>query len=98
MAAVPISRSDRFRSFSSILITRSRTSSRPVDHLNSKCDIYWMVRGDAVEGKDYDLDEADMALGCHDRGRQDDHRQQLEGRSVTLLPARPVQWSGTSRT
>ena len=29
----------------------------PVDHLNSKCDIYWMVRGDAVEGKDYDVDE-----------------------------------------
>jgi Rieske 2Fe-2S family protein len=29
----------------------------PVDHLNCKCDIYWMVRGDAVEGKDYDVDE-----------------------------------------
>ena len=29
----------------------------PVDHLNCKCDIYWLVRGDAVEGKDYDVDE-----------------------------------------
>jgi Rieske 2Fe-2S family protein len=29
----------------------------PVDHLNCKCDIYWMVRGDAVEGRDYDVDE-----------------------------------------
>lgn len=26
----------------------------PVDHLNCQCEIYWMVRGDAVEGKDYD--------------------------------------------
>jgi Rieske 2Fe-2S family protein len=24
---------------------------------NSKCDIYWLVRGDAQEGKDYDIDE-----------------------------------------
>jgi len=29
----------------------------PVDHLNSRCDIYWLVRGDAVEGQDYDVDE-----------------------------------------
>jgi Rieske 2Fe-2S family protein len=29
----------------------------PVDHENSKCDIYWMVRGDAEEGEDYDVDE-----------------------------------------
>lgn len=29
----------------------------PVDHLNSKCEIYWLVRGDAEEGKDYDVDE-----------------------------------------
>ena len=29
----------------------------PVDHLNSKCDIYWFVRDDAEEGKDYDVDE-----------------------------------------
>lgn len=29
----------------------------PVDHLNCKCEIYWMVRGDAVEGKDYDKEE-----------------------------------------
>ena len=29
----------------------------PVDLNNSRCDIYWLVRGDAVEGKDYDLDE-----------------------------------------
>ena len=29
----------------------------PVDHLNSKCDVYWLVRGDAKEGKDYDVDE-----------------------------------------
>lgn len=29
----------------------------PVDHLNCKCDIYWMVRSDAIEGKDYDVDE-----------------------------------------
>jgi Rieske 2Fe-2S family protein len=26
----------------------------PVDHLNCQCEIYWMVRGDAEEGKDYD--------------------------------------------
>jgi Rieske 2Fe-2S family protein len=29
----------------------------PVDLDNSRCDIYWMVRADAVEGKDYDVDE-----------------------------------------
>ena len=29
----------------------------PVDARNCRCDIYWLVRGDAVEGKDYDLDE-----------------------------------------
>lgn len=29
----------------------------PIDHNNSRCEIYWMVRGEAVEGKDYDVDE-----------------------------------------
>jgi len=29
----------------------------PVDINNSKCEIYWLVRGDAEEGKDYDVDE-----------------------------------------
>ena len=29
----------------------------PVDHVNCRCEIYWMVRGDAEEGKDYDVDE-----------------------------------------
>ena len=29
----------------------------PVDHQNSNCEVYWLVRGDAEEGKDYDLDE-----------------------------------------
>ncbi len=29
----------------------------PVDAHNCKCDIYWLVRGDAVEGKDYDVGE-----------------------------------------
>ena len=29
----------------------------PVDHENCKCVIYWMVRGDAEEGKDYDVDK-----------------------------------------
>jgi Rieske 2Fe-2S family protein len=29
----------------------------PVDQRNCRCDVYWMVRGDAVEGKDYDRDE-----------------------------------------
>ncbi|MDH3266821.1 MAG: aromatic ring-hydroxylating dioxygenase subunit alpha, partial [Gammaproteobacteria bacterium] len=29
----------------------------PTDMRNCKCDIYWMVRGDAEEGKDYDVDE-----------------------------------------
>lgn len=29
----------------------------PVDKNNSRCDIYWLVRGDAVEGKDYDVQE-----------------------------------------
>lgn len=29
----------------------------PVDKDSSRCDIYWLVRGDAVEGKDYDVDE-----------------------------------------
>ena len=29
----------------------------PVDHLNCKCDIYWMVRADAEEGRDYNVDE-----------------------------------------
>jgi phenylpropionate dioxygenase-like ring-hydroxylating dioxygenase large terminal subunit len=29
----------------------------PVDHLHCKCEIYWLVRGDAVAGKDYKVDE-----------------------------------------
>ena len=29
----------------------------PIDHDNSRCEIYWMVRGDAEEGKDYDVDK-----------------------------------------
>ena len=29
----------------------------PVDHGNCTCKIFWLVRGDAVEGKDYDVDE-----------------------------------------
>jgi Rieske 2Fe-2S family protein len=29
----------------------------PVDEMNCQCEIFWLVRGDAVEGKDYDLDE-----------------------------------------
>ena len=29
----------------------------PVDHLNCQCEIYWMVREDAEEGKDYDVDD-----------------------------------------
>ncbi len=29
----------------------------PLDHNNSNCEIYWLVRGDAEEGKDYDVEE-----------------------------------------
>lgn len=29
----------------------------PVDMRNCRCDIYWLVRGDAEEGRDYDVDE-----------------------------------------
>ncbi len=29
----------------------------PVDHNNSNCEIYWLVRGDAEEGRDYDVAE-----------------------------------------
>jgi len=29
----------------------------PTSHNNSRCEIYWMVRGDAEEGKDYDVDK-----------------------------------------
>ncbi|MDZ7644884.1 MAG: SRPBCC family protein [Woeseiaceae bacterium] len=29
----------------------------PVDLENCLCDIYWLVRNDAVEGKDYDVEE-----------------------------------------
>jgi len=29
----------------------------PVDQTNCQCEVYWLVRGDAVEGKDYDVDE-----------------------------------------
>ena len=29
----------------------------PVDLENSRCEIYWLVRGDAEEGRDYDVDE-----------------------------------------
>ncbi len=29
----------------------------PVDHLHCQCEIYWMVRGDAVEGKDYNREK-----------------------------------------
>jgi Rieske 2Fe-2S family protein len=29
----------------------------PVDESNCQCEVYWLVRGDAVEGKDYNRDE-----------------------------------------
>jgi Rieske 2Fe-2S family protein len=29
----------------------------PVEHERSQCEIYWLVRGDAEEGRDYDVDE-----------------------------------------
>jgi len=29
----------------------------PIDHENSNCEIYWLVRGDAEEGKDYNVDD-----------------------------------------
>ena len=29
----------------------------PVEHERSRCEIYWLVRGDAEEGKDYDVGE-----------------------------------------
>jgi Rieske 2Fe-2S family protein len=29
----------------------------PVDHGKSRCEIYWLVRADAEEGRDYDSDE-----------------------------------------
>ncbi len=29
----------------------------PIDQNNSSCEIYWLVRGDAEEGKDYDVDK-----------------------------------------
>ena len=29
----------------------------PVDESNCQCEVYWLVRGDAVAGKDYDQDE-----------------------------------------
>ena len=29
----------------------------PAGHKNSRCEIYWLVRGDAVEGVDYDMEE-----------------------------------------
>jgi Rieske 2Fe-2S family protein len=29
----------------------------PADMHNCRCDVYWLVRGDAEEGKDYDVDE-----------------------------------------
>lgn len=29
----------------------------PVDHLNCKCEVYWLVRGDAEEGRDYDVEK-----------------------------------------
>ena len=30
---------------------------RPVDHGHCVCEIFWFVRGDAIEGKDYDVEE-----------------------------------------
>lgn len=30
---------------------------KPVDHAHCLCEVFWFVRGDAVEGKDYDVDE-----------------------------------------
>jgi len=29
----------------------------PIEHNRSKCEIFWMVRGDAKEGQDYEVDE-----------------------------------------
>jgi Rieske 2Fe-2S family protein len=30
---------------------------KPVDHAHCACEIFWFVRGDAQEGKDYDVEE-----------------------------------------
>jgi len=30
---------------------------KPVDHAHCVCEIFWFVRGDAVDGKDYDVEE-----------------------------------------
>ncbi len=29
----------------------------PIDHKSSNCEVYWLVRGDAEEGKDYNVEE-----------------------------------------
>ena len=47
----------------------------PVDHLNSNCQIFWLVHEDAEEGKDYDVEKLTWLVGHHDDRRQDDHRE-----------------------
>ncbi len=49
-----------FGPFSFLLVYSDHVVSyvfSPVDHKNSKCELYWLVRNDAEEGKDYDVDE-----------------------------------------
>ena len=57
---------------------------------DTDCEITWLVNGDAVEGKDYDLAGPDLALGRHDDRGQGDHRAQPGGRGLALLRARPA--------
>jgi Rieske 2Fe-2S family protein len=52
-------------------------------------EMIWLVRSDAVEGRDYDLEKADLAVESHDRSGQDSGRQQPSRREEHRVPAGP---------
>ena len=47
----------------------------PVDQNKCQCQIYWLVRDDAEEGKDYNTGRTHVAMGRHDLCRREDHRR-----------------------
>ena len=66
-----------------------RDSRRAVPE-STDAEIFWLVHPDAVEGKDYDPEKLDGAVGHHDPRRCVARREQSCGHRIGRLPGRPI--------
>ena len=75
----------------------------PVDQNNSNCEIYWLVRGDAEEGKDYDVEaltwlwdvttKADKEIICNNsRGVHSKYYEPGEFSGMEKMEQRYIEW------